>query len=154
MNNNPTQPQTFGTMSTASPQSTPQSNQPAPQPQTFGTASSAPLAPAPQKKSNIKKIILIVAGVVVGIILLVVLLFVFIFATNKTMSCTSKYGDLNVAYNDSSVVGYTATDLVSDDLEDDFLDTSQYYAERYGVSQYLDRLSSQFEYRFDGTCNR
>ena len=103
----------------------------------------------PPKKSNTKKIIFIIVGIAVGFLLLGALIFFIVLGFSDKLVCKSQYGTITIMYDDKTIVGYTATGILTYDL-----DAQKAYAEQIGIDNYINQLTYNFNRDFGGKCER
>ena len=99
------------------------------------------------KNSNIKKVLIIIGVVVVIIILLVVIAVSKFLGSTKKYVCESSMGNITLAYNDQTVVGYLVTGGITYDL-----DEQQKVANQIGIDAYLEEFNNWFVSNTGGTC--
>ncbi len=103
----------------------------------------------PESK-KIRNVVIIISVIFVVVVIAVIALFVFIFSlissNSNQLVCKSNTGNITIMYNDSTIVGYTATGMSYD------LDQQKKVANQIGIDNYVSQFSDWFKTNTDGTC--
>ncbi len=102
----------------------------------------------PVKKGNniVVKVLAIIGGVVVGIVVLIIAIFSLVSAKSNKLICKSNEGNITIMYNDSTINGYTASNISYD------LDGQKKIAKQIGIESYISQFKTWFETNTTGTC--
>ncbi len=102
----------------------------------------------PVKKGNsvVVKVLAIIGGVVVGIVVLIIAIFSLVSAKSNKLICKSNEGNITIMYNDSTINGYTASNISYD------LEGQKKIAKQIGIESYISQFKTWFETNTTGTC--
>lgn len=96
--------------------------------------------------SSLKKNLLIIGGVIIGVIVFAVAIIIIMSFSSNKLVCESGEGDITIMYNNKTITGYKAVDLIYQ------FDEQKLYAEKIGIDKYIDEFSEWFSNNIDGSC--
>ncbi len=102
--------------------------------------------PVNKSKNVVVKVLAIIGGVVVGIVVLIIAIFSLVSAKSNKLICKSNEGNITIMYNDSTINGYTASNISYD------LDGQKAIAKQIGIESYISQFQAWFEANTTGTC--
>lgn len=98
-------------------------------------------------KSIPVKILTIIGAVVVGFIILGTVIFSVVSTNSNKLICKSSEGNITIMYNNSTITGYTATQISYN------MDQQKTVASRIGIDNYISQFTAWFEQNTTGTCS-
>jgi len=107
--------------------------------------------PAKPKSKKVRNVVIIISVILVVVVIAVIALFVFIFSlvssNSNQLVCKSTQGNITIMYDDSNIVGYTASGMSYD------LDQQKKVANQIGIDNYVSQFSDWFKTNTDGSCS-
>lgn len=91
----------------------------------------------------------LIGGCFLAILVLVLLLQIIFSIGNKKLVCTSDAGNITIMYNKKYITGFTASDTIEYDLEE-----QREYANEVGMTTYIEEFSEWFHTNTTGNCKK
>jgi len=104
----------------------------------------------PPKKSqnSLRKVLVLIGGITIGIIILFVIIFTMVSSNSNKLICKSSEGNITIMYNDSTITGYTASNISYD------MDSQKKVASQIGIDSYISQFKTWFETNTTGSCSK